>query len=150
MTLSMSWSNSELMGVPVASGAARGVRRPGGWWIAARRYLVASLACAVFSLVYEFFSHGVVSLWMVALFSYPLLLGMIPAVICACAHVRESHLARQLWACGVITLAMGSCLRGVLEIYGTTSELILPYPAAGVGLLALALVAQVVCEVRGR
>ena len=42
------------------------------------------------------------------------------------------------WACGVMTLAMGSCLYGVLEIYGTSSGLVWPYLPVGFGLLVLA------------
>lgn len=103
--------------------------------ISMRRYAVATVACAAFSAVYEHFSHGVVSWWMVGLCGYPLVLGLLPALACVLAHREVTPLARQLWACGVMTLAVGSCLRGVVEIYGTTSGLIWPYLPVGLMLL---------------
>ena len=113
-------------------------------WESARRYAVATVLCAVFSAVYEYFSHGVISWWMVGLCGFPLMLGVVPALSCAVAGMRLRPLARQLWACGVMTLAMGSCLCGVLEIYGTTSLLVGPYLPAGLVLLGLGFVLQVV------
>ena len=107
------------------------------WIVSARRYAVVTLACALFSFVYETLSHGVVSVWMVFMFAYPLVLGVLPAIVAYMASVRESYAGRQLWASGVATLAIGSCLRGVLEIYGTTSALVAPYPLVGVALLVL-------------
>ena len=112
------------------------------WLTSARRYGVSSLACALFSAVYESLSHGVFSSWMVFLFVIPLGLGVVPALMCHVLRVRPSYLAQQLWACGVTTLILGSCLLGVLEIYGTTSSLVLPYFPAGAALLALGALAQ--------
>lgn len=108
------------------------------WLVSARRYMVAAVLCALFSATYEYFSHGVWSAWMVLLFAYPLLLGAIPAVLGALLTSRVPQLARQLWACGVMTLTMGSCLLGVLDIYGTTSPLTTPYLPIGLALLFLA------------
>ena len=110
---------------------------------ALRAYGLATVLCAVFSTIYECFSHGVISWWMVGLCGFPLLLGVMPALACGILGVRVSHVARQLWACGVMTLVMGSCLAGVLEIYGTTSVLVRPYLPLGLVLLALATTAQV-------
>lgn len=130
----------------------RGVRarRDGAWLASARHYLMAALGCAVFSAVYESFSHGVYSSSMVLLFAYPLFLGSVPAQVGYLFRVRCSRLSRKLWACATMTLAMGSCLRGVLEIYGTTSPLVEPYLPVGVALLALAVSVQVIHNARGR
>ena len=124
--------------VPVES-----VRGSADWLVSMRRYAVATLCCAAFSAVYERLSHGVWSIWMVALCAYPLLLGVLPMATCGCAHVRIGHAARQLWACGVMTLAAGSCLRGIFEIYGTTSNLVWPYLPVGLVLLVLGSIALV-------
>ena len=112
------------------------------WLVSARRYATAAVLCALFSTVYESLSHGVLSLWMIALFAYPLALGMVPALVAHIVRIGDEPLARELWACGVTTFAMGSCLRGVLEIYGTTSTLVAPYPSVGLGLLALGALVQ--------
>ena len=106
------------------------------------RYGTASLACGLFSLIYEGFSHGVLSVWMILLFAYPLVLGVVPALVAHIVQAWISDLARQLWACGVMTLTVGSCLRGVLEIYGTTSALVEVYLPCGLVLLVLATVVQ--------
>lgn len=111
--------------------------RDAAWLVALRRYAIATVACATFSAAYECFSHGVWSVWMVGLCAYPLLLGVLPVTVCGCLHVRVGRIARQLWACGVMTLVAGSCLRGVFEIYGTTSELVWPYLPMGLALLVL-------------
>lgn len=123
--------------------SAEDVRGSADWLVAMRRYAVTTLCCAAFSTAYECLSHGVWSIWMVALCAYPLLLGVLPMAACGCAHVRIGRAARQLWACGVMTLAVGSCLWGIFEIYGTTSNLVWPYLPMGLALLALGAVALV-------
>lgn len=110
-----------------------------------RRYALWTLLCAGFSAIYECFSHGVWSVWMVMLFAYPLVLGVIPSLLVGMRGLEVPLASRQVWACGVMTLAAGSCLRGVLEIYGTTSSLVALYQPAGLALLALALM---ICRVR--
>lgn len=87
----------------------------------ARRYALAALGCAIFSVIYEHFSHEVYSPWMVGLCAVPLLTGALPAMAIACLKVNVSWSASQLWACAVLTLTLGCCFAGVLEIYGTTS-----------------------------
>ena len=104
-----------------------------------RRYALAALLCAAFSAVYEHFSHGVWSVWMVMLFAYPLVLGVVPALLERMLDFEAPMTSRQIWACGVMTLAVGSCLRGVLEIYGTTSPLVVFYQPVGLALMSLAL-----------
>lgn len=111
------------------------------WWMpCVRRYAAATKLCMVFSAVYEYFSHGVISWWMVLLCAYPLVLGLVPATLFAFRGIRVPLVARQLWACGVMTLTVGSCLRGVFEIYGTTSPLVWPYLPVGLALLGMALI----------
>ena len=115
-----------------------------------RRYATATLSCLVFSAVYEHFSHGVYSAWMVFLFTWPFALGVVPSLVCMLGGVRVPVAVRQLWACGVMTLTMGSCLQGVLEIYGTTSGLVAWYMPAGVVLLMAAVAAGVSLRFRRR
>ena len=58
---------------------------------------------------------------MVGLCGVPLLTGALPALAIARLRIRVSRIASQLWACAVLTLTLGCCFAGVLEIYGTTS-----------------------------
>ena len=102
------------------------------------RYLSASAFCGIFSLVYEHFSHGVVSNWMVFLFLFPLIGGALPAAAALFlpGGGAPSRAVRNGWSSAVATFTAGSCLAGVFEIYGTTSALVPVYWWAG-GLLAL-------------
>lgn len=106
-----------------------------------KTYLWLTLFCAVFSLIYELFSHGVYSGEMILLFFFPLLGGALPAA--AIGKIRAlptpGRLPRQLYRSGLLTLAVGDCLAGVLEIYGTTSPYLPVYPAMGAALAAAAL-----------
>lgn len=113
------------------------------WQRSVRRYALATIACVMFSALYESQSHGVWSASMVCICAYPLVLGVLPALLGSRHGLSVPSASRELWACGVMTLAMGSCLRGVVEIYGTTSSLLAPYLPVGVGLLLVALVAGI-------
>lgn len=116
----------------------------------ARRYALAALGCVIFSAVYEYFSHEVYSPWMVGLFLVPLALGAIPMALIACVEVRVSWLASQLWACTVLTLTLGCCYAGVLEIYGTTSPWLPTYLVASAPLALSALLAAKWSTVSGK
>ena len=87
----------------------------------AKHYALAALGCAIFSAIYECFSHEVYSPWMVGLCAVPLFTGALPALAIARLRIHVSWIASQLWACAVLTLTLGCCFAGVLEIYGTTS-----------------------------
>lgn len=49
--------------------------------------------------------------------------------------------ARWLWHCGVATHTCGSCVTGVIEIYGTECALLPLYAGVGAGLCILGIVA---------
>lgn len=104
----------------------------------ARAYLAAALFCGLFSFVYEQFSHGVYSHYMVYLFLFPLLGGALPFGLAWLLNGRffPGRLSFNLYNSGVAALAVGSCLSGVLEIYGTTSDYVIVYWIAGAALSA--------------
>lgn len=108
---------------------------------AARNYLYASAFCAFFGAVYERFSHGVYSYFMLYAFALPLMLGALPAVL---SGLRDgptpSPVSVRLWGAGVATLTVGALFRGILDIYGSSSGLTLVYWVAGGGFLLCALV----------
>lgn len=100
-------------------------------------YVCIALFCGLFSAVYEHFSHGVSSNHMVWLFAFPLFLGALPYALIALSKRLPMPLqkAADVWDCGITTLAVGSCVTGVFEIYGTTSDYTAAYWPVGLGLL---------------
>lgn len=101
----------------------------------ARPYLVFAALCAVFGIVYEYFSHGVYSPFMLFMFVFPLLGAAAPLALSAMDGRRlPNRTERSLWGTGVATLAVGSGLRGVFDIYGTTVPAVGFYWLAGAAL----------------
>ena len=69
------------------------------------RYAAAALFCAVFAGVYEAFSHGVVSPWMLALPAYPLA-GAVVFHLLYLKDIRTQSWFHALRLCGVATLTI--------------------------------------------
>ncbi len=92
------------------------------------------MTAAVFAIVYEHFSHGVVSYFMLAAFLFPLLGGGLALLLSVRARRR---LDRTLYNCGLLTLTIGSITQGILEIYGTTNRMCTVYWIVGLGLTVL-------------
>ena len=87
-------------------------------------YLTVSFLCCLFGSVYEMFSHGVLSLYMIFCFMPPLLLGSVPfIVIYFTGKGFPGRLAYNLYNSGVAALTVGLIFSGVLQIYGTTNRL---------------------------
>ena len=109
---------------------------------AVRNYALVTSFAALFGAVYERFSFGVWSAFMVFAFAVPLVLGVLPWAVNAARPlpVLPPRPARQLWNAGVAVLTVGCLFRGVLDIYGTASALGTVYWIAGPVLLALSLV----------
>jgi len=103
-------------------------RRPGRR--VALIYLAVAAFCGVFAAVYEHFSHGVYSPWMVCLFAWPLVGGALPYALLR--RPPETLSSRLRWArlahhAAVASATVGSCVQGVLDIYGTTSDWVITY-----------------------
>ena len=105
-------------------------------------YFLTALSCGVFSAIYEHFSHGVYSNYMIYLFAFPLVGMSAPLLISLIRQDlwNKSRRAQDLYHSGIATLTVGSCLQGVLEIYGTTSPYVPVYWVSGALLLAAAAV----------
>ena len=113
----------------------------------AGRYLLASAVCMAIGVTYEYFSHDVWSVYMLFAFAVPLLAGALPAFTAWLLKLPEpAPSAEAVYACGMITLTVGSFLQGVLEIYGTTNPLIAVFPAAGALLAAAGIVTYFLCR----
>ena len=90
-----------------------------------RNYVLVTCLVTLFGGVYERFSFGVWSCFMVFAFAVPLVLGILPWAVNAARErpVLPSRAARQLWNAGTAALTVGCLFRGILEIYGTASAL---------------------------
>ena len=107
-----------------------------------RTYIFVTIGCAIFSAVYEYYSHQVYSNYMVYLFAIPLVLGVLPRII---AIKYPSLRVRNKWQnllhnFAIATLAVGSTLQGIFEIYGTTSPFPIYYLIVGAALLISSIV----------
>ena len=103
-------------------------------------HLGAAVWFAFFGAVYEHFSHEVYSYWMIYAFAFPLVLGALPYTVCMMKSYFPGERVIHRWNAAVLTWAVGSVFKGVLDIYGTTNSLLTVYPVAG-GLLAAAALA---------
>jgi len=101
-------------------------------------YLCITLFCGLFSAVYEYFSFGVFSNYMIFLYMIPLLTGVLPYAAVGLIKILPcpSQTSQKVYNCGVATLALGCCIKGVLEIYGTSSIYIKFYWIAGIAAMA--------------
>ncbi len=85
-------------------------------------YLVISAFLVLIGLVYEHFSHGVYSFYMVHSYIFALGAGAIFFLIIALAGRRLSNLFADVWGAFIATGTAGFLFKGIIEIYGTTSK----------------------------
>ena len=88
----------------------------------AKRYFVSSFVVALFGIVYEVFSHGVISFYMVCAFIPSLLLGALPYAVSS-RFGKEDARSSSEWfhRYGIVLLTVGMIFKGIIEIYGTDS-----------------------------
>lgn len=88
-------------------------------------YLLISLFCAIFGIIYEAFSHEVYSFYMIYAFLFPLVGGTLPFLAISLFRFRKypESTAGYPYHSGIATLTVGSIVCGVLDIYGTTNLL---------------------------
>ena len=105
------------------------------------RYLFLSLFVFVFAQIYEYFSHGVYSSYMLYAFLIPFLGLTVPSFLLHSLNKALPANSRFLWKCGIATFTVGSIYKGVLEIYGTNGYFEFPYLFVGAALCVLAIFA---------
>lgn len=109
----------------------------------ALRYVISTISVASFGAVYEYFSFGVFSYYMLYAFVFPLVFGALPWMIIAMDVKGVGRFPGQqtinYWGAGITTLTVGSILHGVLDIYGTTGTFTKYYFVVG-GVLLLSAV----------
>ncbi|MBC3796358.1 hypothetical protein [Acetobacterium tundrae] len=115
-------------------------------------YLALSLIAIVINDVYGLFGHGVHSASMTWMFLYPLLGG---AVLYLLIFLLVPDIARfvayrmfyNIYNSGIATLSLGSFLKGIFDIAGTSSVYIAVFYAIGELFVALGLVMLLVLAV---
>ena len=98
-----------------------------------KRYLYFSMFLIIFSVIYEYFSHGVYSIYMIGSFVIPLVFGFIIGRVSSIINVSYYNY-------GIIMISVGSVLKGVLEIYGTTNRLVYIYLIGGICLVIIGVI----------
>ena len=96
------------------------------------QYLLLSVFVFVFAQIYEYFSHGVYSNYMLYAFLIPFLGLALPSFLLHSLKKSLPANSRFLWKCGIATLTVGSIYKGILEIYGTNGYFEFPYLFIGV------------------
>ena len=104
-----------------------------------KRVIFYTLFCIIFSLIYELFSHGVISFFMLSAFVFPLLL-LIEVVIILKKNINIKIIFHNIFKSSLFTFTIYFIILGVLEIYGTTNSLVIFYPIVGLSLLLLSVV----------
>lgn len=112
-------------------------------------YVIFSVFAVVVDKVYALFGHGVTSDAMTWMFLYPmiggavfyLLLGLLLPKINCFAGYRVLY---NLYNSGIALLAVGSLLKGIMEIAGTNSSYLKYYYMFGYGFIAIGLVFLVI------
>ena len=102
-----------------------------------RNYLIYSLFLIVFAIIYESFSHGVYSNYMIFSFIIPFIYGYCGSFL---INIGGSKLGNMFYNLGIITLSIGSVFKGILEIYGTTNKLLYVYIIVGLLMAILGII----------
>ena len=89
-------------------------------------HLAIAIFTALFGAVYENYSHGVYSYYMIYAFAFPLVMGTLPYIAIALFGIKRypSSVTNAIYNCAIATLTLGSILQGVLVIYGTSNTLV--------------------------
>ncbi|MBO7519777.1 MAG: hypothetical protein J6T73_03275 [Clostridia bacterium] len=109
-------------------------------------YLCVSLFLILFGAIYEYYSHGVYSYFMIYAFCLPLVFGALTYFVRALLSNQNKQLdASDFLYCGAITaFTAGSIMKGVLDIFGTTNANMKVYPVFGGALLVAAIILKII------
>lgn len=105
-------------------------------------HLAIAIFTALFGAVYENYSHGVYSYYMIYAFAFPLVMGTLPYTAIALFGIKRypPHLTSVIYNCAIATLTVGSILQGVLIIYGTSNPLVYVHLAIGAVLVVASVI----------
>jgi hypothetical protein len=105
-----------------------------------RTWLLITAFSVIFAFVYECFSFGVYSIFMMSMPLIPFALGVMPNLI-------TSEDMGRIYNDGVLTLMCGFTLCGILEIYGTSNVLVQIYYMVGISLIIGEVITYVIQKV---
>ena len=118
-----------------------------------RRHLLWNLGAVLFlafaGAVYEHFSHGVYSYWMIYAFAFPLVMGVVPYTILLMKGKYPNRIFLNLWNSAIATFSVWSLMKGVLAIAGYTNAMVVIYPVVGIALALTAVVSVLMNLNRG-
>ena len=104
-----------------------------------KRFIIYILFCILFSFIYEQFSHGVISYYMILSFLFPFI-GLLEIFVIMNQKLAIKILSHNLFKASILTFTLGSILKGVLDIYGTTNRFIIVYLLLGLILFLLSII----------
>lgn len=114
-------------------------------------YLLISLALALFGAVYEHFSFGVYSNFMIYAFAIPLI-GGTGMYLLRYLRGQKALLGLAdswLYHAAIATFTVGSVIHGILAICGRPNSLTIVYLIAGIALLAASAISTVLKKKNG-
>ena len=102
--------------------------------------------CLLCAIIYNYFGHGVHSVHMDYMFLYPLILGVLFYVnLNQILQVKVvSRLFFNTYNSGIVTLIIGSMLKGIFEIAGTRSPYTRIYMWVGIGLILIGIISYLI------
>ena len=106
------------------------------------KYFGYSIFFLIFGLIYECFSHGVYSSYMMYAFLIPAILGCLVYGILYFLNLKTvpNYYASKIYNSAILTFTLGSIMKGVLEIFGTTNNIIDVYFNLGIILILLSII----------
>lgn len=107
-------------------------------------YLIISILCMAVNKIYALFGHGVSSDAMTWMFLYPLIGGLlfyllIKMLIKGISQISGYRAFYNIYNSGIAILTVGSFLKGVLDIAGTSSQYTVLYFEIGWVCIAVSL-----------
>ncbi len=111
--------------------------------------LWAALFLVLVGAVYEHFSHGVYSYYMIYAFAFPLVMGVLPYTLLLLKGKYPGRTFLKLWNSAIAAFATGSVFQGVLAIAGYSNALIIVYPIVGFALALAAVVSLFLAQPSG-
>lgn len=113
-----------------------------------KRHLIIQIAVTIFlaftGAVYEVFSFGVYSYFMIYAFAFPLVMGVLPYAVMLIKNRDPGSVFINLWNSAIAVFSVGSLFKGILDIYGTSNSLNIIYLIAGILLMIAAIVSVVI------
>ena len=99
-------------------------------------FIMITIFTFIFNKVYGIFGHGVTSPYMTYMFLYPLVggvlfYGIVMLFIPSIVNKKKYRFFYNIYNSGIAILTLGSLLRGVMEIAGTSSFYLIFYTLIG-------------------